>query len=166
MTVSFAKDDQTSGNYLFFTFCVILLLIYYLFYSKILFFLLLLSSNIGKVAEFWTLAYTEEASSPDDKDLQVWCRLHCTSTRTLISLVSICPGSTWFTLWLEEERSSDAGVGILAGDLGEGAGDTAFIWGSCRCWLQFASWVPAAGGLMVAAGDTRLLLTTRMWDLK
>ena len=115
---------------------------------------------------YWRRAYTEEASSLDGEDLQLRFRLDCISTRTLISPVSICPGSTWFTLWLEEERCSDAGVGILAGDLGDGAEAAACIWGSCRCWLQLASWVPAAGGLMVMAGDTPLLLITRMWDLK
>ena len=41
----------------------------------------------------------------------------CTSTRTLMSAVSIWPGSTWLTLWLEEATSDD---GIPADDVGQG----------------------------------------------
>ena len=43
------------------TYFGIFLLISYLFHSKLLLFLLLLSSNIGKVAELWTLHYAKQA---------------------------------------------------------------------------------------------------------
>ena len=49
-------------------------------------------------------------------------------------MVSICLGSSGFTIWLEAVASSDACVGVLAADLGDGedgVGDAACIWGSC-----------------------------------
>ena len=52
----------------------------------------------------------------------------CTSTRTLMSAVSIWPGSTWLTLWLEEATSDD---GIPADD--EGQGEDGGRGATCTC---------------------------------
>lgn len=90
----------------------------------------------------------------------------CTSTRTLISAVSIWPGSTWLTLWPEEATSGDAG-----GEEAEGGGTTC-ICSPWLCWVQELGWlglgskVAAAGGVTMGAGDTRLRFATLMWDLR
>ena len=97
----------------------------------------------------------------------------CTSTRTLISAVSIWPGSTWLTLWLEEATSDD---GIPADDVGrgeDGGGGATCTCSCCPCtgwaeelgWLGLGSQVAAAGGVTMGAGDTRLRFATLMQDL-
>ena len=57
----------------------------------------------------------------------------CTSTRTLISAVSIWPGSTWLTLW-PETAHDDEGVRIISAgpeDSEEEAGQTTCTRGPC-----------------------------------
>ena len=47
--------------------------------------------------------------------------------------MSICPGSTWLTLWLEAAHDDEGVMIISAGpeDSEEEAGETTFIWGPC-----------------------------------
>ena len=85
-----------------------------------------------------------------------------------MSAMSIWPGSTWLTLWLEEATSDD---GILADDVGQG--EDGGRGSCCPCtgwaeelgWLGLGSKVAAAAGVAMGAGDTRLRCTTRMQDL-